>query len=207
MKERPILFSGPMIRAILESRKTQTRRVVKRPWRFGCLTGDCPHETKKECDAALKSYFTPRACPYGQPGDRLWVRETFCHKYDDNEMPVYNADGNLDPSCCYYSADAVDVLFPDGGGWTPSIHMPRWASRITLEVIAVRIEQLQDISEADAFAEGAGYDYGPQSSGELMALFRHLWDSINGHPRKDGIDISWSANPWVWVVEFRRIED
>lgn len=235
MREHPILFSGPMVRAILEGRKTQTRRIIK-PYpqllngKFVYTGGEHGDDTWPEPNVWLA--LTPSGkfglndppyykCPYGQPGDRLWVRETFCHKYDNNEMPVYNADGNLDPSCCYYSADGMDVLFPDGGGWTPSIHMPRWASRILLNVETVRAERLLDVGIYDVAAEGVdcsglieGFevesDYAPGDDPEEFVdaakdKFRELWDSINGKPRKDGVDISWSANPWVWVVEFERI--
>jgi len=182
MKERPILFSGPMVRAILDGRKTQTRRVVK------------PQEH------ALQWPACGCATPYGAPGDRLWVRETFTCVAGPNILPgrvVYRAD---EPE--------LDVR------WTPSIHMPRYRSRITLEVISVRVEPLNNISATDAIAEGI------EPYGQLIGLsvyttfrdyltgakdraarqsFETLWESINGTG-------SWDANPWVWVVEFRRLE-
>lgn len=179
MKERPILFSAPMVRALLDGRKTQTRRVVKPQ----------PTATREE---AIRTYgkggtfileagFFGVRCPYGQLGDRLWVRETWgaCAG-----SPVYRADDNA--TC------------PDGGRWKPSIHMPRWASRITLEVTGVRVERLQDISEEDAIAEGV-----PEQRGDPWA-FQCLWDSINGARER----CSWAANPWVWAITFsRRTED
>src|SRR5690554_4129466 len=154
--------------------------------------------------------FAGTVCPYGQPGDRLWVRETFMGPLIDEggDYP----DGYHSPAFCEYRADGgpapewVDIDGELHQGWKPSIHMPRWASRILLEVIAVRVERLQEISEADAKAEGT---FGPEPAvvgGEDCEIgfpshvqeFRHLWESINGAG-------SWDANPWVWVVEFRRV--
>lgn len=211
MKERPILFSGPMVRALLAGTKTQTRRVVKptppagadsfgtyyhpdpRPhfWAFG---GD-----------ALMDFAVP--CPYGQPGDRLWVRETW--GYFGGDEYLYQQDtGSVG-----YRASQVDGLdHIPGGRWRPSIHMPRWASRITLEVTGVRVERLQGISDADAVAEGIekqedgiGWKRGPISGDHPNTAtrtafpkiaFQSLWESINGPD-------SWAANPWVWAVEFK----
>lgn len=202
MKERPILFSAPMVRAILAGQKTQTRRAAK-PVRHPDLgnTYDpgalvLEHEPQHVID---------RACPYGQPGDRLWVRETWQH--------ANSPHGPYEPGCtCFYRADYWDdphgmdgEKSPEGKyrTWIPSIHMPRAASRINLEVMHVRVEKLQDISEADAIAEGApgghgsipGYPYAATSHEH----YRHIWESINGRG-------SWEKNPWVWVVEFKRIE-
>jgi hypothetical protein len=192
MKERPILFSAPMVRAILAGQKTQTRRAAK-PVRHPDLgnTYDpgalvLEHEPQHVID---------RACPYGQPGDRLWVRETWQH--------ANSPHGPYEPGCtCFYRAGEKS---PEGKyrTWIPSIHMPRAASRINLEVMHVRVEKLQDISEADAIAEGApgghgsipGYPYAATSHEH----YRHIWESINGRG-------SWEKNPWVWVVEFKRIE-
>lgn len=211
MKERPILFSGPMVRAILNGTKTQTRRVVKCPvWTGGVDVIERPRHTHVYGTVA-----TPIPCPYGLPGDRLWVRETWtevagpCRDEDPEEFRrqrvgvVYRADS---PS---------DIL---DGTWKPSIHMPRWASRLTLEVTGVRVERLQDISEADALAEGVQKDWfndGGESPGRYLYFtaqtlegcghdsgvkaYRELWESINGPG-------SWEANPWVWVVKFRKVE-
>jgi hypothetical protein len=206
MKERPILFNGEMVRAILEGRKTQTRRVVQHPT-IGSVARVNSYRGSSAFDLIMSNdEGTVIPCPYGKPGDRLWVRETFCQKLDDDDMFVYNADGNLDASCCYYRADLIDVDFPAGGGWSPSIHMPRWASRITLEITGVRVERLNEISDDDAFAEGVLPNWaGPRSGFSIKnpapsgAAFADLWESINGPG-------SWAANPWVWVVEFRRVE-
>lgn len=169
MKERPILFSAPMVRAILDGRKTQTRRVVK--LRNGQYM---PPSEKADINGWRQML---RNCPYGQPGDRLWVRETHFDAKRLNEGRIlYRADGDVSRF-----------------GWTPSIHMPRSASRITLEVTGVRVERLQDISEADAVAEGVVWEQGQTA----INVFETLWESINGAG-------SWDANPWVWVVEFKR---
>lgn len=214
MRERPILFSGPMVRAILAGTKTQTRRVVKpQPWASCCieegmdgeapfvysaLTGDGPGYDVDEVR-------TPCRCPYGAPGDRLWVREAWgigsrtdpWGGYDGIEYRADEAwleDGDLLP--CHKVSTPDDVCLGDyRAGWKPSIHMPRWASRITLEITGVRVERLQDISVEDCRAEGGMYD----SPVDVRAWYRDLWESINGPG-------SWDANPWVWVVEFRRLD-
>ncbi|HCD9834305.1 TPA: hypothetical protein NER77_004504 [Pseudomonas aeruginosa] len=187
MRERPILFSGPMVRAIIEGRKKVTRRVVKpQPDFLGSMTD--PNTPFKTLGAGLHGQIV---CPYGQPGDRLWVRETFA-VYGDEKM-----------AAIHYRADRPHHVGQKGMGYKPSIHMPRWASRILLEITAVRVERLQDISQEQAMAEGVlscesaldpdGNGYSPYE------LFSALWVSINGHD-------SWHANPWVWVVEFKRVE-
>ncbi len=190
MKERPIIFSGEMVRAILERRKTQTRRVIKpQPlseisYRDYCAVVDG------------KKIF----CPYGQPGDRLWVKETL-HRFDiDLHSTMIGAT---------YDADLTAVIGqgPQGSwcgralGWPwkhdtlPSIHMPRWASRITLEITGVKVERLQDITVGDAINEGFGR-YGFPIDG-----FEMIWDRLNA---KRGY--VWDVNPWVWVIEFKKIE-
>lgn len=200
-----------MVRAILDGTKTQTRRVVKpsrgRPIEFlGGGGSDGPDWNNPECwgyewqDGA--SFVTLKAdpmemhqytypCPYGQPGDRLWVRETFCDDWQDTRGIVYRADGGLDGEM----ADA-------GCKWRPSIHMPRAASRITLEVTGVRVERLQDISIPDAMAEGVVETNtnlrGLEPCMEWCYAFEDLWQSINGPG-------SWDANPWVWVIEFKKV--
>lgn len=203
MEERPILFNGEMVRAILGGRKTMTRRVatkIKVPKAWTMQNGidsfwsinPCWRETPGEL------------CPYGQPGDRLWVRETFCDRNNNGEQikPLYRADGQE---------------YEDGDGWhfepkwKPSIFMPRMYSRITLEITNVRVERLQKINNTDALAEGTpgawveNSEYpGGYSENQNKAhvfFFRQLWDSINA---KRGY--SWKSNPWVWVVEFERIK-
>ncbi|KMN08899.1 hypothetical protein [Pseudomonas helleri] len=210
IKERPILFSAPMVRAILEGRKTVTRHPVKatkahadgfmmldhgKGWRpynaFGDFASD--HEGMEY----------PIACPYGKLGDRLWVRETcFINDYREASVPEQErADCEI-----HYRADGI----PDFEGeeelirWRPSIHMPRWASRILLEVTDVRVERLQDITEEQALAEGikkhsdGGYhvEDGKHFSDSPVESFACLWSSVGG---------DWDANPWVWCVSFKRI--
>jgi hypothetical protein len=202
MKERPILFKGEMVRAILAGRKTQTRRIVKphKDRDIGCQLARC--ELAGEVNAG--EYRNA----YCAPGDRLWVREGHAFSVVDPE----GLDWHDDPSNwdVIYRADPKQ---PGGGWrdsdgnvieapWRPSIHMPRWASRITLEVTGVRAERLQDISEADCQAEGIEFyalNGNPSVTGGLYlpaAYYRYLWESINGAG-------SWDANPWVWVVEFK----
>lgn len=208
MKERPILFSAPMVRALLAGTKTQTRRVVKpQPdsthsgfpyWNVG---GYRASWCRSAADGGPLVPANPLLCPYGQPGDRLWVRETFGH-FERNE--------NFKPGCeVFYRADGNCLELEP---WRPSIHMPRWASRITLEITGVRVERLQDISEADARAEGiecmagdpeCGYRNYLDQTGQDWSLspresFQSLWESING-------PASWSANPWVWPLDLRRL--
>ncbi|MFN3630245.1 MAG: hypothetical protein ACK4XK_09385 [Casimicrobiaceae bacterium] len=202
MKERGILFSAPMVRALLAGTKTQTRRLVKPPpTHFVGGPGVIDSHGKPVPRApAIDDGVLSReiVCPYGAPGDKLWVREAWAvpHRYDHlgpSNIPVEGVS-------LHYAATE------ERGGlrWRPSIHMCRWASRITLEITGVRVERLQDISEADAQAEGCalacmaptGDDsgsaiYGP---GGYMAL----WESLNGAG-------SWDANPWVWVLSFRRV--
>jgi len=184
-RERPILFSGPMVKAILAGEKTQTRRVI----------------TAKGAQSLSIAYWRPAgqpenagrwvasdglpighiACPYGAPGDRLWVRETF----READVGVrFRAD-----------LGGADV---DPGGWTPSIFMRRRLSRIDLEVTAVRVERLQEITEEDARAEGSSFM--PSAAPGLRYRFHLGWDSLN---EKRGY--GWAKNPWVWVVSFKRL--
>lgn len=211
MRERPILFSGPMVRAILAGRKTQTRRVVKpspglqRKW----LQPETLHQGANArlawADGRLGAQFDHPAggpltwvpSPHGARGDRLWVRETWSFIGDQgiwelsqaarwNCTPIYRAD------------DAV------ADRWWPSIHMPRWASRITLEITDIRVERLNEISLQDVWAEGCEvrqfwlFGADAKRRQEIGAgVYRQLWEEINGAG-------SWAANPWVWVIEFRR---
>jgi len=208
MKQRPIIFSAPMVRAILEGRKTMTRRTV-RPAKCrdtGCELAPC--EIAGEVNGYNPDY---RYNPYGKPGDRLWVRETFITGYelDDDELRVgderawYRADGEIDS---WLDEDG----YMGDHKWRPSIFMPRKLSRITLEVTAVRIERLQDISEEDARAEGAKcacrasgrevlFPDQSQHIGSWKLHFQEIWESIHGPG-------SWDANPWVWCVSFQRIK-
>ena len=207
MKERPILFSSSMVLAILEGRKTQTRRVVKpQPWRNS--VGQWLWERRKgeqiPFNPDLNEKLYPRTklqhvCPYGVPGDALWVKETFqetaamniCHKADSEV--VYRA---TDPDWEEY----------DGWKWRPSIFMPRKFSRITLEVKEVRVERLQDISEEDCLAEGCpdelGSEYCVDGMSSRKAWYADLWDSINNQ-RGHG----WESNPFAWVITFHAISD
>ena len=206
MKERPILFSAPMVRAILAGTKMQTRRVVKpQPPASTHQVETWHHPDAKPrfftwtTAGEISDQWEPLPCPYGQPGDRLWVRETFrgCRAY---EVQGY-APKDWGNKPIWFAADGTPPGRPEQ--WAlrsrPSIHMPRWASRITLEVTDVRVERLQDISEADAVAEGVKNSLHLPGGRFATENFAHLWWSING-------DGSWEANPWVWVVEFKRIE-
>lgn len=223
MKERPILFAGPMVRALLADTKTQTRRIGKTQcaeWTELAVEYSIHAKKGKVAVATHLAYPNGSArhgiceCPCGIPGDRLWVRETWqgpllqefeidadpewhyashLHQYQNPEHCEYAADGGPKPEY----TDADDVMRQ---GWRPSIHMPRWASRITLEITSVRVERLCDISPDDCIAEGA-WPIEQRELGrghEAVAAFRILWESINGPG-------SWAINPWVWVVEFRRV--
>lgn len=208
MKDRPILFSGQMVRALLDGRKTQTRRMVKPQFAHDAIpcemgaTNERGHQISGHsgvwwCDAEGNQENAVR-CPYGQPGDRLWVRETWA-------QPDRRSAGF---SPYIYAADWKEQDRPKHR-WKPSIHMPKAAIRILLEVTGVRVERLQDISEADAIAEGCTKNHnnyfwgGPHKAGGLKQMatarqaYQDLWESINGTE-------SWDANPWVWVVEFKQ---
>lgn len=188
MAEKPILFSAPMVRALLDGTKTQTRRVVKLPEGTshvhvdpgGTVFGPGPYII-----ATLASgEGHPRIrCPYGKPGDRLWVREAFAPRYFDDGKPGYRAD---------WDGRAADLVREPK--WKPSIHMPRELSRITLEITDVRVEGLQDISDEDARAEGCQ----PHPLTSVLA-FAELWESINGKG-------AWKTNPFCWAISFKRVE-
>ncbi len=242
MKEHPILFNGDMVRAILEGRKTQTRRpIVPQPTQ---IDGDWYLKlNRKVIGMPNQRAIIPEAlsildaCPFSQPGDRLWVRETFATSiyWDDKPLNLAETPGNgygwpvwyRDGSINLRGAKALDggPGFTTKGKWRPSIHMPSWASRITLEVTGVRVERVQDISEQDAKAEGmerlvygvdhdaeTGYkpvpyvrsidDEGDERLASCKNDFHFTWDGIYS---KRGL--GWDANPWVWVVDFRIVEN
>ena len=221
-KERPILFSAPMVRAILDGRKTVTRRPVKGcqiPVEDASVAAGERHRwmaiaqrdprygfgvfgaTEAECAKELEE-FAP--CPYGRRGERLWVREAWAadaqvdsiapRDLSQGEPILYPADGAIRQTGC--------SMITQGRG-RPSIHMPRWASRILLEITHVRVERLQDISRSDIRAEGlqcppelASDDVSPNYRDWYPAAWKELWNSTGG---------DWDANPWVWVVEFKRV--
>lgn len=228
MKERGMIFNGEMVRAILDGRKTQTRRIMKlQPKPSKSRPGDFWFSSKKlesmvhvsdlapgnSPIADYHLFFQEHCCPFGAVGDRIWVRETFTgHYLDDDQIQDIKDGRDKASSLCEYRAD-----YPDGyqaaDGWTPSIHMPRWASRILLEITDVRVERLNAISEEDAEAEGIDMEalYDSQDCYDCIAdhnmtgrptvtgAFKYLWESIYGEE-------GWKSNPWVWVIEFKRVE-
>ncbi|TWI69016.1 hypothetical protein IP91_00081 [Pseudoduganella lurida] len=192
MTERGILFSAPMVRALLDGTKTQTRRVVKphpRDDAFVLLDhgdGWWPYRSEDGESANVDNMEYPFACPYGQPGDRLWVRETWGFNPDHPGIIAH---------VCYRADPGHEH---DGITWKPSIHMPRAASRILLEIVSVRVERLQDTSRGDAMDEGCPFPNMAQGA-DPRQWYAELWENINGAG-------SWAANPWVWALEFRRIQ-
>lgn len=197
MKERGMIFNGEMVRALLDGRKTQTRRPVKFQLidkNMGCeLAGN-----ELAGELAAGDYWNS---PFGKPGDRIWVRETWAEAgAGAPDLKLYRADYPEHVPAHYENVPPADEI-----RWTPSIHMPRWASRLTLEITCVRVERLNSISQEDAQAEGmelTGWrpTYSdPDSGGEVWTPydnFAQLWESIYGEE-------SWKANPWVWVIEFK----
>ena len=242
MKERPILFSAPMVRAILEGKKTQTRRIAKVPpakpivlplrhppkhdapyFDSYCSEKKTPENTRGMSDRWCwwtaddrPDPLTEIRCPYGIPGDRLWVRETWGLRNCESDPTDWerasvvgcSEDEIREQYHLDYRADWGPMQ--EGCFWRPAIHMPRWASRISLDVTDVRVERLHDISEEDAKAEGVeawmdslkgGEHYEPDArlGAYPVTAFSRLWKVVNGRE-------SWDANPWVWVVEFTRVE-
>ncbi len=192
VKEYPILFTGEMVRAILDGRKTQTRRVMRyqpQPfvhveygdgmgwhlWWDVCVAGHGGDVTQE---------YKPIKCPYGQPGDHLWVRETFSQ--DDSDP--------LHPTGTYYRA--THSVYDESVKWKPCIFMPRAASRITLEVTNVDVERLGAMTPEEAIAEGISHEKGV----DPIVTFAKLWDSLN---EKRGF--SWQSNPWIWILRFRKV--
>ena len=211
MKERGMIFNGEMVRALLSGRKTQTRRPIK--WKQTRFTeiGEREDGSKwpwsEDAEHAC-DFWHP--CPFGAVGDRIWVRETFCTvddtQYGGEKWVDYRATPKFEAShpagwdCAPNDAEALK--------WRPSIHMPRWASRILLEITNVRVERLNAISQEDAQAEGMDLTgwrptySDPDNGREVMPPydnFAELWSSIYGEE-------IWQANPWVWVIEFKRVE-
>lgn len=210
MTERPILFSAPMVRAIIEGRKTQTRRVLRpQPsqmppieecswvkkykhkvwWPSNAVQSMCPIDDLQGIDPAWKGLIN-HVNPFGEPGDRLWVRETIWLP-DNGEQYVS------------YFSDAPD-LGDRSPLWhkVPSIHMPRWASRILLEITDVRVERLQEITTEDVIAEGPNFNGLAPGLDCAVEAFRNLWSSIHASDGPNG----WTANPWVWVIKFKEVK-
>lgn len=235
--EKPILFQAPLVRAILEGRKMQTRRVINpQPKRLDNPVYSENHLTPLTWERSIrgKNYKTTdcgflKDCPYGQPGDELWVRENFkvckvdngwqnqnvCDDFQEPYAVVEYYDGVLGTYDLIVDADmGIDDLsqahralkkYPS---FCPSIHMPRWASRIQLKITDIRVERLQDISEKDAAAEGVvpSWDCGSPikhdgTGAVCVEAFEKLWKKINKKP-----GTTWDENPWVWVIEFERIK-
>ena len=211
VKERSILFSAPMVRAILGGLKTQTRRVVK-----GSTEFKGPYNPEY-MEAHKDSKGWASICPYGSPGERLWVRETWSPS--TGAVPLARVP-NVDPRSEYpdirvwYSCDNDRPTWAETN-WHPSIHMPRWASRICLEITGVRVERLNEISHHDALQEGLiewsdpprvttlhyGLNRADVWETSAPAAYKRLWSTIHAADGPNG----WAANPWVWVVEFRKV--
>jgi hypothetical protein len=214
MKEYPILFSSEMVRAILDGRKTMTRRVIKPqpeahtmqvlPLGNGLYLPSWSGRNVSESPTGR-----PMKCPYGQPGDRLWVREAWYyeeHMYDVNAGEPDLPGGRYSRRLVYRASypDYPVTIGVGKHGWRPSIHMPRWASRITLEIEEIRVERLQEITEEDARAEGVealrgSFPIGEQRLTIHQHAFAYLWGSINSKK------YPWDSNPYVWVIKFKRV--
>ncbi|MDY2158182.1 hypothetical protein RKG32_07060 [Klebsiella pneumoniae] len=216
MKERGMIFNGEMVRAILDGRKTQTRRIMK-PQPEPCPRGghwwpSNVFKTMLHVEDEMQNGkggwggLVGGACPFGDVGDRIWVRETWAEAgASAPDLKLYRANYPEHVPSIYENVPPAEEI-----RWTPSIHMPRWASRILLEITGVRVERLNAISEEDARAEGI-IDGGclncrePEPCGcanpepDATDAFAYLWQSIYGQE-------NWNANPWVWVIEFKRVE-
>ena len=197
-RERPIIFNAEMVRAILKGRKTQTRRVIKPQPKHSASYWICGKN-----GVWADGHGWQKLCPYGQPGGELWVRETWSAPGNDYEdcKPSELLRNWFKPEKLKYRATEQygDAYYK----WRPSIHMSRWMSRIQLEVVSVKVERVQDITEADAIAEGVRklYRCPKWTEGEAIKSFIELWDSIN---KKQGF--GWDENPWVWATGFKLIE-
>lgn len=230
MTERGMIFNGEMVRAILDGRKTQTRRIVKSQ-RVGdgwsVKEAQSPLTARHTHDwwlpTGTRPYSALPGCPYGVVGDRIWVREAWAEAGGSApELKLYRANYPAHVPSHYENVPPAEDI-----RWTPSIHMPRWASRILLDITDVRVERLNGISDADCIAEGIipvpkdrvddhqfWRDYRLSGDGTFCVhtpreSFESLWKSIRGksfdHEEDTGPG-SWQANPWVWVIEFKRIE-
>ena len=206
MKSHPILFSAPMVHAILEGQKTQTRRVVRKQfpndaepaevsatspegWQISGHSGLWWDDAGACIDDAIR-------CPFGIPGDRLWAREAWHAARDLDRTPPRDISPDSDIEYAATARSYAEIGLK--GKCRPGMFMPRWASRITLEIVSVRVERLNEISGKDCIAEGIDEASAPDYIFGLHEAYRDLWESINGPE-------SWAANPWVWVVEFKRI--
>lgn len=187
VKAKPILFSGPMVRALIEGRKTMTRRIVK------CEGEPFPSASGAFLEMGPGQSIQELRCPYGEPGDLLWCRETFRKVIGQNGEWI-----ETDYRSTYQPGDRLI----DPTRWMPSIHMPRSASRLTLRITDVRVERAQEISEEDARSEGADPLLVPPDGGSCPHVegFRVLWNSIHGPD-------AWSRNDWVWVIGFDVIRE
>lgn len=204
VRERPILFTMEMVQAILDGKKFQTRRLIKPKnppdghWMVESVGGQ--HQlTHWDNDTAETS---PIACPYGRPGERLWVKETWQHLNNQNGERAELLPNQNSASCFYRADESNPAALPMSGKWRNSLFMPRWASRLSLKLTEVRAERLQDISAEDALEEGVGYQSNPRyqpraGASDPIDAYRHLWEKINGPG-------SWDANPWVWVLKFTK---
>lgn len=212
MKQTPILFKTEMVQAILDGRKTQTRRILKRQPDIDPQTGDWLYKGIEGSEEVIPINEWVNAkqgsCPFGKPGDLLWVKETFSQYRDfaedtkDENPFIYKADVD---NCGQYPCilNGEEVYVNKRNHWKPSLFMPKSAARLWLEIVSVRLERLKHISESDAFNEGVRYINGAYASpghGLCQSRFKDLWESINGPD-------SWEENPFVWVVEFKRIKN
>ncbi|HFU4525613.1 hypothetical protein [Klebsiella pneumoniae] len=203
MKERGMIFNGEMVRAILDGRKTQTRRIMAPQPADDIERCIFPNPEAIGWKSSLRHKHgstTAHFCHYGKPGDRIWVREAFASGLSTKSTLAYRAT---------HKREDLEDGFYDTIKWTPSIHMPRWASRILLEITNVRVERLNSIHDVDAMREGiqnlttcSHSDFGIPgvvNAQHPVRAFQLLWESIYGAD-------SWRANPWVWVIEFKRVE-
>lgn len=209
MADKPITFSAPMVRALLAGKKTQTRRLVSKPEYYGCPTGDCPHGTQTECNEAMAGLVDEIA--RFKVGDRVYVREHWSNHPSFDGIPPRDLKRG---SMIYTRADDVwhnegDWIGAPHGKHRQAMHMPRWASRMWLEITDVRVQRLQDISEADAIAEGIslyvdGWHFEPNAEpfvrlvgASAIGMYQWLWDSLHAE-----LGTTWADNPWIVAHSF-----